>query len=102
MKHGGAVSCSRVIHEVNKILYYLARVRYPWQPRIPLLWPQMINFFENYKPYVVTKRVIWQFPYEGWFKCNTDRASRGNPGPSSYGFCIRDHEGNLVFAKAKR
>nr|XP_009769782.1 PREDICTED: uncharacterized protein LOC104220585 [Nicotiana sylvestris] len=55
----------------------------------------------NCKPHVVTKRVTWQLPYEGWFKCNIDGASRGNPGPSSYGFCVRDHEGNLVFAKAK-
>ncbi|XP_019234078.1 PREDICTED: uncharacterized protein LOC109214596 [Nicotiana attenuata] len=101
IKHGGTVPCSRVIHEVNKTLYYMAKVRYPWLPRIPLLWPEMIKFFENYKPVVVTKRVTWQFPYEGWFKCNTDGASRGNPGPRSYGFFVRDHEGNLVFAKAR-
>ncbi|XP_070047234.1 uncharacterized protein [Nicotiana tomentosiformis] len=52
MKHGGGVSYNRVIHDVNKALYYLAKVR-------------------------------------------------GNAGPSSYGFCVRDHEENLVFAKAK-
>ena len=32
-------------------------------------------------------------------KCNTDGASRGNPGPSSAAICLRDHEGNLVVAK---
>ncbi|XP_019241256.1 PREDICTED: uncharacterized protein LOC109221250 [Nicotiana attenuata] len=101
MKHGGAVSYSRVIHEVNKILYYLAKVRYPWLSNIPLMWPHMIKFFENYKPFVITKKVTWQLPYEGWYKCNTDGASRGNPGPSSYGFCVRNHEGDLVYAKAK-
>lgn len=90
-----------MIHEVNKILYYLARVRYPWLHSIPLLWPQMISFFEGYRPYIVTKRVTWQLPYDGWYKCNTDGASRGNSGPSSYGFCVRNHEGDLVFAKAK-
>ncbi|XP_070034487.1 uncharacterized protein [Nicotiana tomentosiformis] len=66
MKHGGVVSCNRVIHEVNKTLYSLTRL-----------------------------------PHEGWFKCNTDGASRGNPGPSSYGFCVQYQDGNLVFAKAK-
>nr|XP_009627002.1 uncharacterized protein LOC104117634 [Nicotiana tomentosiformis] len=60
----------------------------------------MISFFEGYKPYVGTKTVTWQLPYEVWFKYNTDGASRGNPGPSSYGFCLRDHAGDLVFAKA--
>ncbi|XP_075103611.1 uncharacterized protein LOC142178181 [Nicotiana tabacum] len=101
MKYGGAMSCNRVIHEVNKTLHYLARMRYPWLSRIPPLWSDMINFFEGYKPYVGTKIVIWQLPYEGWFKCNTDGASRGNHVPSSYGFCVRDHAGDLVSAKAK-
>ncbi|XP_049352692.1 uncharacterized protein LOC125817186 [Solanum verrucosum] len=32
-------------------------------------------------------------------KCNTDGESKGNPGPSSVAFCIRDHSGNLVVAK---
>ncbi|KAH0689169.1 hypothetical protein KY289_016527 [Solanum tuberosum] len=34
-----------------------------------------------------------------WVKCNTDGASRGNPGPSSAAFCIRDHSGSLVVVK---
>ncbi|XP_075083282.1 uncharacterized protein LOC142167029 [Nicotiana tabacum] len=72
MKYGGSVSCNRVIHEMNKTLQYLARVR-----------------------------VTWQLPYEGWFKCNTDGASRGNLGTSSYGFCMRDCAGNVVYAKAE-
>lgn len=41
-------------------------------------------------------------PPNNWLKCNTDGASRGNPGPSSAAFCIRDHEGNLVVAKGFR
>ncbi|XP_070041418.1 uncharacterized protein LOC142169055 [Nicotiana tabacum] len=101
MKYGGEISCNRVIHEVNKTLHYLVRMRYPWLSRIPPLWSDMISFFEGYKQYVGTKTVTWQLPYEGWFKCNTDGTSRGNPRPSSYGFCVRDHAGDLVFAKAK-
>jgi ribonuclease HI len=31
----------------------------------------------------------------------TDGASRGNPGPASYGFTIRDASGNLVFEEGK-
>ncbi|XP_070037047.1 uncharacterized protein [Nicotiana tomentosiformis] len=102
MKHeGGAVSFHRVVHDVNKTLHYLARVRYPWLPNIPLLWPDMARFFEEYKPYIVTKRIIWQMPYAGWFKCNIDGASKGNPRPSSYGFRVRNDDGNVVYAKAE-
>lgn len=33
-------------------------------------------------------------------KCNTDGISKGNPGCSSYGFCIKDHLGNPCYAQA--
>nr|XP_009764832.1 PREDICTED: uncharacterized protein LOC104216481 [Nicotiana sylvestris] len=109
MKHeGGAESFHRVVHEVNKTLHYLARVRYPWLPNIPLLWQDMIKYFEGYKPYIVTKRVAWQLPYEGWFKCNTDGASGGDEGsiqcdPSTCvkgGQCCSRFLANLVFSFA--
>lgn len=32
--------------------------------------------------------------------CNTDGASKGNPGMSSYGYCIRDGNGDLTYAEA--
>lgn len=59
MKNGGPMSCNRMVHEVNKTLHYLVKVRCPWLPNIPLLWPDMIRFFQGYKPYVVTKTVTW-------------------------------------------
>lgn len=40
-------------------------------------------------------------PQKGWVKCNTDDAGKGNPGESSYGFCIRDSSGDLLYAEAK-
>ncbi|XP_070031692.1 uncharacterized protein [Nicotiana tomentosiformis] len=39
-------------------------------------------------------------PCHGWYKCNTDGASKGNHGPSSLGFCVRDDEGDVVYASA--
>nr|XP_018623243.1 14.7 kDa ribonuclease H-like protein [Nicotiana tomentosiformis] len=60
----------------------------------------MIQFFEAYKPILITKRVNWQPPHAGWYKCNTNGASKGNPGPSSIGFCVRDEAGDLVYAKS--
>lgn len=32
-------------------------------------------------------------------KCNTNGEIKGNPGISSYGFCIRNHIGDLVYAQ---
>lgn len=103
MKHGGrTVSIKRVVHKVKNTLHNLAKLRFYWLPSIPLLWPDMIRFFEAYKPIVITKRVTWQLPNERWFKCYTDGASRGNPGPSSYGFCVRNYVGDVVFTKAEQ
>lgn len=34
-------------------------------------------------------------------KCNINGASRGNLGESSYGFCIGDPQGELVYAEAE-
>ncbi|XP_075100663.1 uncharacterized protein LOC142176572 [Nicotiana tabacum] len=62
----------------------------------------MIRFFEAYKLVVITKRITWQLPNERWFKCNTDGASRENPGPISYGFCVRNYVGDVVFAKVEQ
>nr|XP_033510417.1 uncharacterized protein LOC117275203 [Nicotiana tomentosiformis] len=33
-------------------------------------------------------------PMQAGFKCNSDGSSKGNPGPSSYGYCIRDSAGD--------
>ncbi|XP_070039778.1 uncharacterized protein [Nicotiana tomentosiformis] len=99
-RNGRTVSTNRVIHEVNKILHYLAMVRYPWLSHILVLWPDTIQFFEAYKPIWIIRKVTWQLPHERWYKCNTDDASKGNPGPSSLGFCARDDAGDLVYARA--
>lgn len=40
-------------------------------------------------------------PEEVWVVCNTDGVNRGNPGRSTYGFCIRNREGNLLYADSK-
>ncbi|XP_075095162.1 uncharacterized protein LOC142173464 [Nicotiana tabacum] len=69
-KHGGSMSTNRVIHEINRALHQLARVR-----------------------------VTWQLPFHGWHKCNTDGASKGNLGHSSLGFCVMDDESGVVYAR---
>lgn len=51
---------------------------------------------------VISKWVKWYPPLSGWWKCNIDEASRGNPGPSVVAFCIRNHEEYLAVAKGMK
>nr|XP_009616365.1 uncharacterized protein LOC104108915 [Nicotiana tomentosiformis] len=95
-RNGVTISTNRVIHEVNN----LARIKFPWLSHIHVLWPEMIQFFEAYKPILITRKVTWQFPHEKWYKCNTDGASKGNFRPSSLGFCVRDDACNLIYARS--
>ncbi|KAK4711125.1 hypothetical protein R3W88_005638 [Solanum pinnatisectum] len=73
-----------MLAEINRNIHSLAVVRYPWLQNIPKEWAMMVHFFENYK--------------SGVYKCNSDGASNGNPGPSSGGFCIRNWEGEFIYA----
>ncbi|KAL0411081.1 UNVERIFIED_CONTAM: putative ribonuclease H protein [Sesamum latifolium] len=42
--------------------------------------------------------VNWRKPQEGWYKLNTDGASKGNPGIFDAGGILRDHLGRVIFA----
>ncbi|KAL0455304.1 UNVERIFIED_CONTAM: putative ribonuclease H protein [Sesamum latifolium] len=42
--------------------------------------------------------IHWRKPQEGWYKLNTDQASKGNPGISGTGGILRDHLGQVIFA----
>ncbi|KAK9136201.1 hypothetical protein Syun_015531 [Stephania yunnanensis] len=41
--------------------------------------------------------VCWDFPNTGWVKLNVDGASKGNPGPASFGGVMRDERGCWLF-----
>lgn len=43
--------------------------------------------------------VYWYPPIE-WLKCNTNGVSKDNLGLSTYDFCIRNGDGNLVWVEA--
>lgn len=43
----------------------------------------------------------WLHPPLGWYKCNIDGASKGNPGPSSAAFCVRNSEGDILGVKRR-
>lgn len=68
---------------------------------VPYTWKDIVDQLQGFKPKLFYCVVRWKPPDHHWVKCNTDGACRGNPGISSYGFCIRDHCGNLIYAESK-
>jgi len=96
--HGGSYSSNKVIWDINSTIHKFIRSKFNVLS-FPNNWPQMIFQLEKYRPVFHSKVVRWIPPPVGWLKCNTDGASRGNPGPSSVAFCVRNHDGNLVGAK---
>ncbi|WMV54330.1 hypothetical protein MTR67_047715 [Solanum verrucosum] len=56
---------------------------------------------KSYRPKLYHYAVTWKKTQLGWVECNTDGASKGNPGESTYSFCVRNNEGDLVYAEAQ-
>ncbi|KAH0777307.1 hypothetical protein KY290_008718 [Solanum tuberosum] len=99
MKHERKnISLARIIHNVTRNMFMLIKVRRP-KMICSGNWPIMLKELEGYCPSVKVTQIKWEFPLEGWIKYNTDGASRGNPGLSSYAFCLRDEKGDLIHAE---
>ncbi|XP_060216645.1 uncharacterized protein LOC132644105 [Lycium barbarum] len=102
IKYGGSVSFFRLKQQVQHILHQLIRKRFPWLHIVFAEWEYMHHHLSRYKPKFYYAKVVWIMPPSGRLKCNTDGASKGNPGLSSYGFCIRYCNGDLVYAEAQQ
>lgn len=89
------------MHQICNTIQSLIKVRKSGISRVPKRWPDMPYMMEGYKPRLKVNKVLWEFPIAGWIKINTDGASRGNPGKSSVGFCLRNEHGDLIYARAK-
>ncbi|XP_075092253.1 uncharacterized protein LOC142172518 [Nicotiana tabacum] len=96
MKYDGAVTTSRVIYQVSSNLQALVKVRKPGMDMVPHKWKDLLAMMENFTPKLKVTKVMWELANTGWLKVNTDGASRGNPGRSSIGFCIRNENGDIV------
>ncbi|XP_060182578.1 uncharacterized protein LOC132612299 [Lycium barbarum] len=99
-KHGERKSVGRCIYQIYVTIQNLVRFINPSIQEIPHSWKDMLQLLEGYRTQVKYKKVIWKPSLTGWIMCNTDGASRGNPGRGSFGFCVRNEEGNLIFARA--
>ncbi|XP_060200474.1 uncharacterized protein LOC132628729 [Lycium barbarum] len=101
-KHRDKVSTSRVIYQASTDVQQLVRSRKPGIKTVPQKWHDILKILEHFVPTLQVTKVMWKFPSEGIWKCNTDGATRGNPGTSSFAFCVRNSSGDLIHAEARR
>ncbi|KAF3658017.1 hypothetical protein FXO38_13428 [Capsicum annuum] len=98
LKHEGkGVSVHKMIVNIKRHLKKLLKVR---KPALNFRgdYPAIMHQFRQLKPTIKVIGVMWEFLKSGWVKYNPDRVSRGNPGRSSWAFCLRDEKGDLVYA----
>ncbi|XP_060190319.1 uncharacterized protein LOC132619425 [Lycium barbarum] len=67
----------------------------------PYNWSVIVESLQRYSPKIRVTPVTWRTPDIGWIKVNTDGASRGNAGRSSWAFCVRDERGDVIQAQAR-
>ncbi|XP_060216712.1 uncharacterized protein LOC132644152 [Lycium barbarum] len=100
--HVEKMSRHKVLYEINLNLIQLAKTRYPWLKNMANSLPHLVQQLEGYRPHITYTMVQWCSPDQGWYKCNSDGASKGNPGPSTTAFCVRNHDGDFIYVSARR
>ncbi|KAI3461929.1 hypothetical protein Pfo_018592 [Paulownia fortunei] len=91
---------SRVIWKVHNHLYLLFKCR----KLTSTLWRGDLEIAARLGYHFITGKtkktiqVHWAKPQSGWFKLNTDGASRGTEGTAGAGGIIRDHLGDPILA----
>lgn len=91
---------SRLRYQCQQTIYLYLRKNFPWI-NCSRDWPDILKTLQNYRPRLHCYHVVWKVPEDRWIKYNTDGACRGNPGQSSYAFCIRDSRGDLNYAEVE-
>lgn len=99
--HGGRMSVHCLLAEINRDIYLFTINRYPWLMNVPKSWPFIVQYLEEYKPVLRTKIATWNAPNSGKFKCNSDGAYKGKPGPMSSAFCVRNEMEILCMLRPK-
>lgn len=69
---------------------------------MPSSWCDMVYWLNQYSHRIVCKVVYWNLPAKETFKCNSDGASKDNPGLSSGAYCVRNDSGGFIFAEIRR
>lgn len=92
------ISIQKVIFNVTRNIEILLKVRNPKQ-EFSYAWQEIVKELEKRRSKLKITKVWRKFPEERWVKYNTDGASRGNPCISSYACCLRNEQGDLIYAQ---
>ncbi|XP_060170728.1 uncharacterized protein LOC132601671 [Lycium barbarum] len=98
---GGKLSVNSLRYKIMHSIILFMKARRKNFKYAPYNWVDLLKALHTYTPKLRITQVCWRPPDIGWMKCNTDGASRGNPGRSSWSFCLRNANGDLVFAQSK-
>jgi len=79
----------------------LARIRQPHRS-CPVNCSDMMIEWTSYRPKMKGKRVLGEFPPNGWAKYNTDGASQRNSDINFYAFCLRNDKGDIKYTEGAR
>lgn len=81
---------NRVVYQVTLNVWQFAMTIFPTLKQFPTNWSDMIKFSEDTSQRFTTKRSVGspQMQITINIKCNTDGASKGNPGKRSYAYCL--------------
>lgn len=102
LKHEGKqLPAHRVIFNITKNIGLLLTVRNPTQV-FPSKWPDIQKELEKRRMQIKFIKVEWKFPDKGGVMYNTDGPSRGNPGISSWAYCLRDENGDIIQAEGAK
>ncbi|KAH0746058.1 hypothetical protein KY285_007715 [Solanum tuberosum] len=92
------MSYTNLVLKVNTDVWRLAKITYPTLNHLPTSWPEIVQYLEQYRPKLHYLAVIWRPPEKEFLN---DGASRGNPGRSTYGFCLQNWKGDFIYAQGE-
>ncbi|XP_059310637.1 uncharacterized protein LOC132061989 [Lycium ferocissimum] len=101
LRHEGKMSNTKLIYQVMHTLISFMKVSKRNFKYAPYNWNSVVESLNRYSQPIKATTVVWRLPDKGWIKVNTDGASRGNPGRSSWGFCVRNERGDILRAQAQ-
>lgn len=98
-RHDKFASCGSMVEGCYKNIQLLIKVTYPQLKKVQCSGQVVLTSYKD-RPILQCKTDSWKMPDNEWIKVNTDGTSKENPGLNSYGFCIRNESGNLLYAEA--
>ena len=86
--------------QVQEMVRKLVKTLYPWIHLDSSLCLEIVKKHKWYKPKLHYHSVIWKTPDTHRLGCNTNGVSKGNLVLSAYGFCLRNSQGSLIYARS--